>query len=316
MAMYELLITKFSAWANAQLDIRAAIIVGSQARTDHPADAWADLDILTYATDPNRYEKPNWLADIGTVWAKARQRTFRGDLEWLVTFAPGLDVDFVFFPSGRTRRENRSLIILQKIPQLKRALPKRLVHQIEHELPVGARMLARGYRVLLDRDALIAQTQRAYGPALPPLAPTEKEFLEFCELFWCAAERQAKKIQRGELYVAHTQSLQPSLLQLMEWHTLTMRGRDYDVWHGGRFLEEWVDAKTLAELKKTYARYDQNEMRSALLATLKLFRRLGVEIARNLGYRYPTDVDAAMTDLINRMFGQPIERPKNVEIRG
>ncbi len=131
--MYEPLIAKFSAWANAQSDIRAAIIVGSQARTDHPADAWADLDILTYVTDPDRYEKPNWLADIGTVWAKARQRTFRGDLEWLVTFAQGRDVDFVF--------------------------------------------LARGYRVLLDRDALIAQTQRAYGPALPSLPPTENEFL-------------------------------------------------------------------------------------------------------------------------------------------
>ncbi len=57
------------------------------------------------------------------------------------------------------------------------------------------------------------------------------------------------------------------LLQLIEWHTRTTRGWDYDVWHGGRFLEEWADAKTLAELKETYGRYDRSEMCSALLAS-------------------------------------------------
>ena len=39
----------FASWAGATDDIRAAFIVGSRSRDDHPADEWSDLDIILYA---------------------------------------------------------------------------------------------------------------------------------------------------------------------------------------------------------------------------------------------------------------------------
>jgi len=45
---------RFTAWAQTQPDIRAAMVVGSRARTDHPADEWSDLDILVITTRPER----------------------------------------------------------------------------------------------------------------------------------------------------------------------------------------------------------------------------------------------------------------------
>jgi aminoglycoside 6-adenylyltransferase len=43
---YDQIIERFLAWAQHQADIRAAVIIGSQARVDRPADRWSDLDLL------------------------------------------------------------------------------------------------------------------------------------------------------------------------------------------------------------------------------------------------------------------------------
>jgi len=37
---------RFVAWAVGEDAIRAAVLFGSRVREDHPADEWADLDIL------------------------------------------------------------------------------------------------------------------------------------------------------------------------------------------------------------------------------------------------------------------------------
>ena len=43
---YENLEKNFVSWAQAKEDIRAAFMVGSRARSDHPADEWSDMDII------------------------------------------------------------------------------------------------------------------------------------------------------------------------------------------------------------------------------------------------------------------------------
>jgi len=52
---YEQLIDRFVRWAHTDDNLRAAGIVGSRARIDHPADGWSDLDVLLVATDPRPY---------------------------------------------------------------------------------------------------------------------------------------------------------------------------------------------------------------------------------------------------------------------
>ena len=42
MNVYNQLLKKFTAWAQSRDDIRAVILVGSGARSDHPADQWSD----------------------------------------------------------------------------------------------------------------------------------------------------------------------------------------------------------------------------------------------------------------------------------
>ncbi len=47
---YEQLIERFIVWAQTQDDLRAAIVIGSRARADRPADKWSDLDVIIAAS--------------------------------------------------------------------------------------------------------------------------------------------------------------------------------------------------------------------------------------------------------------------------
>ena len=42
---YAILIESFTTWAAYEDNVRTAVIIGSRARSDHPADEWSDLDI-------------------------------------------------------------------------------------------------------------------------------------------------------------------------------------------------------------------------------------------------------------------------------
>ncbi len=85
------------------------------------------------------------------------------------------------------------------------------------------------------------------------------------------------------------------LLRMIEWHARSERGWDYDTWHGGRFLEEWADQRTLDGLHKVFAYYEEADVRRALLATMDLFRRIGPETAVRLGCPYPEGADQRVT---------------------
>src|SRR5207302_9540 len=88
----------------------------------------------------------------------------------------GLDVDFAFFPPG---------ILPQAIQD-----------------PDVVRVLRRGFRVLLDKDGELARLT-ATVPELPAARPpTEPEFLQAVHDFWYHAVWAAKKLRRGELWVA------------------------------------------------------------------------------------------------------------------
>ncbi|MCL4301757.1 MAG: nucleotidyltransferase domain-containing protein [Anaerolineae bacterium] len=52
------------AWIATQPNLRAILVVGSQARRDHPADEWSDLDLMVFATDFSPYlTQTDWLDD-------------------------------------------------------------------------------------------------------------------------------------------------------------------------------------------------------------------------------------------------------------
>ena len=271
---YENLPQRFVAWARTQPDVRAAVVVGSRARSDHPADTFSDLDLVIVTTDPDRYlSGSDWLEPLGTPWLTIVEKQAVGEgLERRVLFEGALDVDFIPLHNEAVRRM-----------------------AAEGWPPEVAAVLRRGFRFVLDKDGLgqlMEQGLSTMPPSSPP--PAQAEFSALCEDFLYHAVWAAKKLRRGELWTAKACAdgyMKHQLLQMIEWHVRSERGWDHDTWHGGRFIEEWADPRALEGLREAFAHYDEADVLRALLATLDLFRWVARETAARLGYIYPEDAD-------------------------
>ncbi|MFN8441817.1 MAG: aminoglycoside 6-adenylyltransferase [Caldilineaceae bacterium] len=283
---YENLLARFVAWAETQEDLRAAIIIGSRARSDHPADRWSDLDLVTFVTDTQRYLTSNeWLQTLGTPMLSFIESTADGrSQERRVLFANGLDVDFALLPAAFHD------------PLGQGDIPADLIAHLQ-----------RGFRIVIDKEGVLAQIQRKLLelPATPPpTPPTAEEFANLVNDFWYHTVWTAKHLRRGELWWAKSGCdgyLKQLLQRMMEWHARATQGTEHDTWFRGRFLEEWVDPQARAALSHLFAHYNEDDIWRALSATMAIFRLLAVESAQKLGYSYPNEGDNFAAELVRRL---------------
>ena len=278
---YERLTENFVTWATHEPDLRAAVIIGSRARTDHPADQWSDLDILVFVADVESYVTDGgWAEQIAPVWLNFVERTPDGAAwERRVLYAGGLDVDFALNPVAWL-----SAIIANGIPR------------------DMADVMRRGYRILVDKDGLLGQVSRMPLPHAPLLQqPAQDEYLNAVHDFWYHTLWTARHLRRGELWWAKSGCdgrLKALLHQLLEWHTLATRGPAVDTWMRGRFLEEWADPRAVIELRDCFAHYDAQDIARALLATMDTFRWLALQTAAAWQYSYPEAAEQAISRLV------------------
>lgn len=275
MNRFEEIISNLVYWGNAQERLHAAIVVGSQAREDHPADAFSDLDVLLLVSEPDHFiQSDEWLREIGEYAISFTENTIDGDVERRVLFAGARDVDFVIIPFSR----------------------------LEGALRAGsAAILTRGYRVLVDKIGISADLPSIARTNAHETLPAEGEFLNQLNDFWYHAVWAAKKIQRGELWVAQAcvnAYMKERLLSLIRWHTLACCGAQIDTWHGGRFLEQWAQAWIVRELADCYSHYERGDVIKALVCTMNLARRIAQETALCLNYSYPERADRTATKFV------------------
>jgi aminoglycoside 6-adenylyltransferase len=260
----------FAAWAADQADIRAGLVIGSRARIDRPADEWSDLDLIVFTADPARYaDEPAWLEQFGLIWVKVLNWIHGVDPEWLVVFDEGIKIDIAF----------------TSIPEEAVSLPA--VIAISRHVEV----IQRGARILLDKTSTgLASTIEVAPKAASPL-PTPAEFNAALNQTWLEVRRTAKFIKRRDLWRAKQSCdclLKQHLLTLLEWHAQATRS-GIDVWHDGRFLDEWADGEAVADLPATFATYNEADLWRALLATFDLYCSVAAKTALQLGQPYPAN---------------------------
>lgn len=270
---YDELEQRIHDWALTRDDIRAVLVVGSRVRTEQPADALSDLDLILLTTDTSHYsDDRSWLEIFGKVLLSAMDTLDDGAPEWIAVYEGVIKGDFTFVQVGEADS---------------------LADQIPH-MPFQ-NVLARGLRVLVDKypqAKAIEVTRRSFK------LPNADLFEQAVANFWITATRVAKFIQRGDLWRAITMlycKMCFYLVTMLEWHAHVLHGADYDTWYDGRFLEAWVDTDTHASLPNLFARYDATELQMALQHMVDLFRRLAHVVAHKLGYDYPEAADHELT---------------------
>ncbi|WP_312370103.1 aminoglycoside 6-adenylyltransferase [Lachnoclostridium sp.] len=275
MSRFDTIINNFVKWGNGTDKLYVALMIGSQARKDHPADDFSDLDIIMVVDDPDYYlYSSQWIEQIGNSHISFIENTIGGGKERRILFDNALDVDFVILS-----RNNFEIAIRSG--------------EVE--------ILKRGYRILIDKIGIehLLPSISAEKPSYISL--TECKFSNIINDFWYHAVWTAKKIIRGELWTAKScvdNYMKGLLLSLIECHAHVLNGIDYDTWHNGRFLEEWAEDWIVQKLSNCFAHYERNDIKKALLSTMDLFRLITVEIADRLKYKYPTDADEYSTEWV------------------
>src|SRR5437868_11657702 len=282
------LLERIVGWAQADGGVQACRLLGSRARPDRPADRWSDTDLILVHDDPEGLlADPAWPARFGSVAITFLEETMLSLRERRVLYTDGTDLDVV--PMSRER-------MLQHLDD-----------------PHALLVLARGHQVLVDKIAVfaglddrIARAQAAVTSA--PGTPDPAAFANLVNDFWYHAVWTARKLRRGELWVARScidGHMKRLLLRVLEWQAdLTVASTDH--WFDGRFLEQWAEPSTLTALRDSFAHYDPYDVARALEATMDLFRRLANDLAVRLELPYPNAADEAATRLVTEVL-QPVQ---------
>ncbi|MBC7320412.1 aminoglycoside 6-adenylyltransferase [bacterium] len=274
---YEEIIKRSTVWADVDPNILGLFIVGSRAREISPADQWSDLDLVVLVNDSSIYiNDTEWITHIGEPRIIFLEKTAVGDeKEIRIIFDGGLDVDFALIP----------------------------IEKIKGHIEAFISVAFRGIKILVDKIGLTSEMKFIESKMMHK-PPSYFEFSNSVKDFWYHSVWTAKKLLRGELWTAKTCCdvyMKETLLKMVEWYMLSKNGWDYDVWHRGRFLEKWADPQIIEQLKRTYAYYDRDDIKRALLETMDLYRWISIETARNLGYEYPKNEEEYATYLVKRL---------------
>ena len=271
------IIQRFIRWGREHQAVRAMFLTGSRANPNASADAWSDYDVLLVVEDVHPFSVDRaWLQDFGRVlvayWDPIHPVPDFADLEKVgnvVLFQDGLKIDFVLWPVELLRRLARSP-----------ALPANL------DL---------GYAVLVDKDRLTAGIHAPTYTVYIPTPPTNETYQKVIEDFFSDVPYVAKCLRRDELmpakYCLDFDMKHNFLRQMLDWRMEC--DRDWSVPTGflGRGLKKSLPPEIWSQLESTYVGAGIEENWDALFRTLTLFRQVAVEVAEQLGYAYPYDMD-------------------------
>jgi aminoglycoside 6-adenylyltransferase len=272
---HEELIERIVAWAHGDDNVRAVVQTGSSARAPGNTDRFSDRDIEVIARDPAPLlADDGWLRSIAPVWVALYLDNDDAFDTRLVFFEGARKVDFTL--ADRSRLDG--MIEAGELNDL----------------------YQRGYRVLVDKDALTHGLPAPSGAAPRGALPAQREFSDTVTEFWFEAAHMPTYLTRGDLWVVKVRdwTMKEILLRMLEWHALATGGEDIDTWYIGTKMRRWVDEATWREVQHVFARFDREDSWRGLVATMRVFSRLTQETAEALEFDYPRDSERHITGYV------------------
>ncbi len=272
-------------WADLKDSVRAVLLTSSRARPGAPVDALSDYDAVLVVEDVRPFfEDRSWLNDFGEVlvayWDGIEPDPDHGVGQTgnVVQYADGLKIDFRLWP----------VALLRRIA----------------EAPTLTDELDAGYAVLLDKDGLTAWMRPPTYKAYVPDRPDEEAYLKLVNDFFSDAPYVAKCLWRDELLPAKWcldyDMKHVYLRPLLEWRMERDHGWSEPTDWLGKGLKKRLPSEIWEELEGTYAGAGIAENWEALFRTMALFRRVATEVAEDLNYAYPLDLDERVTAYVRR----------------
>jgi aminoglycoside 6-adenylyltransferase len=227
-------------------------------------------------------ESKAWLSDFGDLLVSIDEKRLEDGLPrhiYMALYKDGMKIDFQIYPTALFQR-------YKEAP----ALPNRLDV---------------GYRILLDKDGLALDLAPFTNTAHIPARPTEQEYLALAQEFWWETTYVAKNLWRDELmfarYILDVDIKFDLLRRMLEWyleldHHWMLRPGIH-----GKGLKKLLAPEIWNELEATFVGPRSEENWEALFKTMALFRKIAVRVAEGLGYDYPAELDARVTNYLQKV---------------
>jgi len=160
-----------------------------------------------------------------------------------------------------------------------------------------------GYKVLVDKDGLTSQMKHPTYTAYIPATPTEEEYQTLIEEFFNITSCVAKHIFRGDLmplkYCLDYVAKQEKLLRMLEWRNELDHNWSINPGLVGKGMKKYVKSGIWSELESTYVGAGKEENWEALCQTITLFRKVAIEVADQLGFSYPYNLNERVVLYLN-----------------
>ena len=135
--------------------------------------------------------------------------------------------------------------------------------------------------------------------------PTEEEYVDLVKDFWWDTTYVAKSLWRGELFYAKYMFdgliRNRYLLKMLEWYIGSKSNWLVNTNKSGRWFKQFMDKKTWKEAEKTFADSSIEKNWEALFVTTRLFKRIAIELARQLNYKYDSDLEKNISKYLRKI---------------
>ena len=277
-------IRRLTHWGEGQPTVRAMLLTSTRAMPGATVDRFSDYDAVLVVTDIRPFfEDRGWLGEFGKVLVVYRDpiKHLQGfeKFAYVTQYEDGMKIDFTLWPVGVLA----GIVAAPELPD---------------DLDVG-------YAVLLDKESLTrglkAPTHRAH---VPP-RPTASDYATLVEDFFHEATYVAKHLARDDLlpvkYNLDHAMKQVNLRKMLEWRIEIDARWSLKPGAYGKGLKKHLSPEVWSELEKTYAGAAREENWEALFRTIRLFRRIAIEVGEHLGYAYPHDFDRRVVSYVERV---------------
>ena len=279
-------IDRLARWAEGRENVRSLILTSTRAVPGGHVDAYSDFDVIAVVDDVRpMVDDTTWQADFGEVLISYWDPV-NGDpstrAEWVgnvTNYANGLKIDFSLWSA-----------------------------QHYSDMTTGPDTYAEfdaGYRVLVDKDGLTADLPAPTFTSYIPPRPDEVTYLRLITDFLVGVPYVAKGLLRDQLlpvkWVLDFDMRFNYLVPMLEWRVECDHEWSLKTGNLGKGLRAHLPADVWSELETTFTGAEPEANWKALFDMIELFGRVAHEVGSRLGYTYPEDLVARVTDHARRM---------------
>lgn len=279
-------IDRLTRWAESRENARSLIVTSTRGIPGADVDAYSDFDVIAVVNDVrSMVDDTTWQADFGEVlisyWDPLHVDPSTG-AEWVgnvTIYANGLKIDFnLWSPQHYT------------------------------DVTAGPDPYAEfdaGYRVLVDKDGLTTDLPAPTFTSYIPPRPDEATYLRLITDFLIGVPYVAKGLLRDQLlptkWVLDFDMRFNYLVPMLEWRVECDHEWSLKTGNLAKGLKAHLPADVWSGLESTFTGADSEANWNALFEMIKLFGRVAHEVGGLLGYTYPEDLIARVTDHAHRM---------------